>query len=92
MRKNELVETIADLFKLFGDATCLSILNELVYEELSVGDISKRLDMSQSAISHQLKVLRNGNLVKVRRSGKNIYYSVSDLHVKKILSIGKKML
>ena len=86
----ETAERLALLFKLFGDQTRLSILTELLDDEMYVGEIVEKLHMSQSAISHQLMVLKIGKLVKTRRSGKNIYYSISDSHVEQILRLGKK--
>ena len=86
----ETAERLALLFKLFGDQTRLSILTELLDDERYVGEIVEKLQMSQSAISHQLMILKKGKLVRTRRSGKNIYYSISDSHVEQILRLGKK--
>ena len=86
----ETAERLALLFKLFGDQTRLSILTELLDDEMYVGEIVEKLQMSQSAISHQLMILKKGKLVRPRRSGKNIYYSISDSHVEQILRLGKK--
>ncbi len=86
----ETAERLALLFKLFGDQTRLSILTELLDDEMYVGEIVEKLQMSQSAISHQLMILKKGKLVRTRRSGKNIYYSISDSHVEQILRLGKK--
>ena len=79
---------LAELFKLFGDATRLKILFVLLGTELCVYDIADRLSMTQSAISHQLRVLKQSRLVKSRRDGKSVYYSLDDDHVSAILSIG----
>lgn len=76
---------LADLFKVFGDSTRIRILYSLFFEEKSVGEISEELDMSQSAISHQLKYLKDQNLVTSKREGKSIYYSLADEHVKIIV-------
>lgn len=76
---------LADLFKVFGDSTRIRIMHALFFEEKSVTEISGLLDMSQSAISHQLKYLKNHNLVKSRRDGKSVYYSLADDHVKIIV-------
>lgn len=86
----ETAERLALLFKIFGDCTRLSILTELMDKEMYVGEIAEKMQMSQSAISHQLMVLKRGKLVKIRRSGKNIYYSISDSHVEQILRLGEK--
>lgn len=87
MEEEELVD-LADLFKVFSDSTRIRILYELMEKEESVSDIAEHLDMTMSAISHQLSTLRNTKLVKGRRDGKAIYYSLADEHVKDILSIG----
>ena len=78
---------LSDFFKVMGDSTRLQILIVLIHNELCVSDISYILDMSQSAISHQLKQLRVNKLVKSRRQGRTIYYSLDDEHVEKILSM-----
>lgn len=79
---------LALLFKVFGDDTRVKILLSLLNKELCVCDISNLLNMTHSAISHQLKVLRDMNLVKTRKDGKEVYYSLGDAHVKVILNIG----
>lgn len=84
---NKLTE-LADLFKLFGDKTRIKILYSLFESEMCVCAISEMLDMSQSAISHQLKVLREGNLITNRRDGKTIYYRLADEHVRTIIGQG----
>lgn len=75
-------------FKNFSDSTRVKILFALVIKELCVQDIADLFSMSQSAISHQLRVLRASRLVKARREGKNIFYSLDDDHIRDILSIG----
>lgn len=82
--ENDLFD-LADLFKIFGDSTRIRILYDLFFEEKSVTEISKDLDMSQSAISHQLKYLKDNNLVKAKRAGKSVFYSLADDHVKIIV-------
>lgn len=82
------VERLADLYKLFGDATRLRILFVLSEAEVCVCDLAEKLDMTSSAVSHQLKVLKNGRLVKSRREGKSIFYSLADDHVRTIISQG----
>lgn len=84
----EVMFDLADLFKVFGDSTRLRILFTLFEEEHSVGEISEFLNMEQSTISHQLRVLRTNKLVKVRRDGKQIFYSLDDEHVKKVIEMG----
>ncbi|MBQ1594500.1 MAG: winged helix-turn-helix transcriptional regulator [Ruminococcus sp.] len=79
---------LADLFKVFGDSTRLRIMYAISDEELSVLSIAETLGMEQSTISHQLRVLRNNKLVRVRREGKQIYYTLDDDHVKKIIEMG----
>lgn len=79
---------LGTLFKMFADPTRLKILSLLFQEELCVCDISCLLDMTQSAVSHQLSVLRNNRLIKYRRDGKNIYYSLDDEHIQQIYDAG----
>ena len=82
------VYDLAELFKIFGDSTRLRIMSALLNHELCVCDISEVLEMNQSAISHQLRVLRTAGLIKVRRCGKSAFYSLDDDHVKKIIEMG----
>ena len=79
---------LAELFKVFGDSTRIRILFELFEKEESVGDIAEALNMTQSAISHQLKILKQSKLVKCRREGKSMFYSLADDHVKTIIAQG----
>ncbi|WP_295882714.1 helix-turn-helix transcriptional regulator [uncultured Anaerococcus sp.] len=79
---------LSDLFKVFADSTRLRILHKLFNGPISVGVIADDLDMSQSAISHQLKYLKDSNLVKSERNGKSIYYSLADDHIKTIFKTG----
>ncbi|MBR0426529.1 MAG: helix-turn-helix transcriptional regulator [Clostridia bacterium] len=79
---------LADLFKLFGDPTRLEILYALEQKELCVCDLAALLNLTKSAVSHQLKGLRISNLVKFRREGQNIFYSLADAHVRSIIDIG----
>lgn len=88
MPDDELFYELADLFKVFGDSTRVKILWALENAEMCVCDISAVLNMSQSAVSHQLRVLKQSNLVKNRREGKSIFYSLSDDHVKLIMEQG----
>ena len=80
--------TLADLFKVFGDSTRIKILFVLFESELCVCDLSEKLNMTQSAVSHQLKVLKQNKLVKSRRDGKSIIYALADEHVVSIISQG----
>lgn len=84
----ERIYDLADLFKVFGDSTRIRILYLLLEGEKNVGDISEALTMNQSAVSHQLKTLKQSDLVKVRRDGKAMFYSLADNHVESILKIG----
>ena len=79
---------LADLFKLFGDSTRTRILYALMEREICVCALADLLGMNQSAVSHQLKVLKNANLVRCRREGKTIYYSLADDHVHHLISCG----
>lgn len=79
---------LAELFKMFGDSTRVKILFALFESELCVGDIAQILNLSQSSVSHQLRILKDSKLVKFRRDGKIIFYSLADDHVKTILSMG----
>lgn len=79
---------LADLFKLFGDSTRLQILYLLLESEMCVCDIAQLLQVSQSAVSHQLRILKQSKLVKFRRDGKTVFYSLADMHVKTILHQG----
>jgi len=88
MLKDELLFEVSDSFKAFSDSTRLKILYALSKRELCVCDLAAVLDMSQSAISHQLRVLRSKNLVKFKKVGKMAYYSLADEHVVTIIKIG----
>lgn len=79
---------LADLFKTLGDPTRVRIMDALAKAEFCVCDLAELLDLSQSATSHQLRVLRNGNLVKYRRDGKMVYYSLQDNHVQELYRQG----
>ena len=84
----ETMEQIAELFKGFADATRVQILSLLAQQELCVTDIAQAVSLSQSAISHQLRLLKQMHLIKYRLEGKNILYSLADDHVKTILQMG----
>lgn len=82
------IELMADFFKAFSDKTRISILLALSYQEMCVCDIAELLNMTQSAISHQLRFLKQARLVKNRKDGKTVYYSLCDSHIGDILSKG----
>ena len=85
----ETMQDLASVFKIFGDFTRLTILSLLMDQEvMCVGDIAERLNMTQSGVSHQLALLKQSKLVKTKRDGKSIYYSIADEHVSEIIRIG----
>ena len=86
--EDEMIFDLADFYKIFGDTTRVKILYALDKSELCVCDISALLGMSISAVSHQLRTLRESDLVRTERQGKVIYYSLADDHVKSILECG----
>jgi ArsR family transcriptional regulator len=79
---------LAELFKVFGDSTRIRILTVLFEEEMCVCDIAEVLGMNQSAVSHQLRVLKTAKLIKNRKDGKQVFYSLADDHVRTILAMG----
>ena len=81
---------LAELFKVFGDSTRIRILFVLFEAEVCVCDLAKALNMTQSAISHQLRILTQNKLVKSRREGKSIFYSLADDHVRTIINQGRE--
>ena len=87
-RNSELFESLAQLYKLFGDASRVKILVALTQSEMCASEISEFLSITQSAVSHQLRILKSSNLVKTRRDGKNIIYSLTDNHVRTIIDCG----
>lgn len=88
MPEEEILYDLAELFKIFGDSTRIKILWALDEAEMCVCDISVLLNMTQSAISHQLRVLKQAKLVKNRKEGKVVYYSLDDEHVRQIFDQG----
>ena len=84
----ELLDDLAELYKIFGDSTRIKILYTLFTEERGVGDIARLLGMTMSAISHQLRILKQARLVKPRREGKMVYYALADDHVRTIFVQG----
>ena len=86
----EILYDVAELFKVFGDSTRIKIICALFESEMCVYDLAAALQMTQSAISHQLRILKTANLVKFRRDGKMLYYSLDDEHVQQIFDAGYK--
>ena len=84
----ELLDDLAELYKIFGDSTRIKILYTIFTEERGVGDIARLLGMTMSAISHQLRILKQARLVKPRREGKMVYYALADDHVRTIFAQG----
>ena len=85
---DELLYDLAELFKVFGDSTRIRILYALLESELCVGDMAQLLGLTPTACSHQLRVLKNSKLVRFRREGKIMFYSLADDHVRSILALG----
>ncbi len=88
MPKEDDLYDLAELFKVFGDSTRIKIIWALFESEMCVCDIAYLLNMTQSAISHQLRVLKAARLVRYRRSGKTVFYSLDDNHIKQIFEMG----
>lgn len=88
MPADEVLYDLAELFKVFGDSTRVKILYALFERELCVQEIADLLSLSQSSVSHQLRILKDAKLVRFRREGKSMYYSLDDDHVRAIISMG----
>ena len=88
MPDDEVLYDLADVFRVFGDSTRIKILYALYEHELCVQDIAGALNLSQSAVSHQLRVLKDARLVRFRRDGKAVFYALDDDHVRPLLSLG----
>ena len=88
MPEDEILYDLAELFKIFGDTTRIKILYVLFESEMCVCDLAQILNMTQSAISHQLRALKQSKLVKYRREGKTVFYSLADSHVRTIIDQG----
>ncbi|MBI5551971.1 MAG: helix-turn-helix transcriptional regulator [Desulfobacterales bacterium] len=88
MPASSVLAELADFYKLFGDGTRLRILTALSIAELCVCDLSALLDMKQPAVSHQLRVLKQGRVVRARREGKVVYYALNDEHIRNVLQVG----
>ena len=86
--EKETMDAIGELFKGFADPTRVHILSLLARQELCVTDIADAVELSQSAISHQLRILKQMHLIKFRKDGKNLWYSLADDHVRTILQMG----
>lgn len=86
MPDDEVLMELADAFKLFSDSTRIKIMYALIQAEMCVCDISSLLGMSKSSVSHQLRILRQSNLVKYRKDGRVTYYSIADAHVERIIN------
>ena len=82
----EILYDIADFFKVLGESTRLKILYALLKNEVCVGELSESLNISQSSVSHQLRILRQNDLVKFRKQGKTVFYSLDDAHVENLLN------
>lgn len=87
--ENEMAD-LAELFKVFGDSTRIRILFTLFDDERSVGEIAEALNMTPSAVSHQLRILKTNKLIDSRRDGKQIFYFLADEHVRSILGVGRE--
>ena len=86
MISEEVLYDIADFFKVLGESTRLKILYALLKSEVCVGELSEALGISQSSVSHQLRILRQNDLVKFRKQGKTVFYSLDDAHVENLLN------
>lgn len=86
--EKDFIRDLAEFFKVFGDATRIRILQSLLNGEKNVSELADSLDMTQSAISHQLRVLRQNDLVKYRKEGKTVFYSLDDEHIRTVLEQG----
>ena len=88
MKDEKIINNVARTFKIFGDSTRIKILYTMFENEVCVQEIANKISMTQSAVSHQLSILKDARLVKSRKAGKIVYYSLDDDHVKKILGVG----
>ena len=88
--KDEELYDLAELFKVFGDSTRIRILFVLFEAEVCVCDLAAALQLTQSAVSHQLRILKQNKLVKSRREGKSVFYSLADAHVRTIIGQGRE--
>ena len=88
MENEKIINELSRIYKIFGDPTRIKILQIKLKKEVCVQDISNRINMTHSAVSHQLSILKDARLVKSNKLGKLVYYSLDDEHVKKILDVG----
>lgn len=84
---DDMIIELADTFKVFSDSSRIKILYSMINQEMCVRHISQKVNMSQSAVSHQLKTLKQARLIKYRKEGKEVYYSLDDEHIEKILNV-----
>ncbi len=87
IEENEIIYELSDFFKIIGDVTRIRLLIALEEKEKCVGELAEVLKMTKSAVSHQLKTLRGARLVRAEKRGKNVFYALSDLHVKTLLEM-----
>ena len=87
-QNDEILFDLADLFRMFADSTRVRVLNELRGREAGVSELARNLNMTISAISHQLRILKDGRLIRSRRDGREIIYSLADDHVRTIMDMG----
>ncbi len=92
LQDDEMLYDLADLFRMFADSTRVRVLNELRRKEVGVTELANQLGMTTSAISHQLRILKDSRLIRSRRDGKGILYSLADDHVRMILDMGMEHL
>lgn len=85
--ETDTIYELSDFFKIMGDVTRIRLLTSLDEKELCVGELAETLKMTKSAVSHQLKILRSAKLVKAEKRGKNVFYSLSDHHIKTLLDM-----
>ena len=90
MIDEDIIFDMAELFKVFGDSTRMKIISALLQDELCVGEIAEITNSTQSAISHQLRILKQSKLVKYRKEGKVVYYSLDDEHISQIVKKGRE--
>ncbi|CAM4369329.1 Transcriptional regulator, ArsR family [Paenibacillus typhae] len=86
MIQEHIAEQVADWFKAFSDVTRVKLISLLMQKELCVNDLSRLMDMNQSAVSHQLRFLRNSRIVKRRKVGKTVFYALDDAHIEQIFT------
>ena len=89
---DDMLIDLSEFFKVFGDSTRIQVLYALMDEEKCVNDLAEKINATQSAVSHQLRILKNARLVKFRREGKTIFYELCDEHIKSILDMGMEHL